>query len=41
MVDQLKTAIDALPGIDTLKYKPQVSNDVVGEEIAKIFAGEQ
>jgi len=38
-VGKLKTAIDALPGIDTLKYKPQVSNDVVGEEIAKIFAG--
>jgi three-Cys-motif partner protein len=37
-VGKLKAAIDALPRIDTLKHKPQVSNDVVGEEIAKMFA---
>lgn len=37
-VGKLKAAIDALPGIETLKHKPQVSNDVVGEEIAKMFA---
>jgi len=38
-VGKLKTAIDELPGIETLKHRPQVSNDVVGEEIAKMFAG--
>jgi three-Cys-motif partner protein len=37
-VGKLRSAIDALPGIETLKHKPQVSNDVVGEEIAKMFA---
>src|SRR5258706_11905018 len=36
-VGKLKAAIDALPGIAKLKHKPQVSNDVVGEEIAKMF----
>jgi three-Cys-motif partner protein len=37
-VGKLREAIDALPGIETLKHKPQISNDVVGEEIAKKFA---
>src|SRR5579872_6854201 len=37
-VGKLKTAIAALPGIKTLKYAPQVSNEVVGDEIAKQFA---
>lgn len=35
---KLKAAVGALPGIDTLKYKPQISNQVVGEELAKTFA---
>jgi three-Cys-motif partner protein len=38
-VGKLRAAIDALAGIEKLKHKPQVSNDVVGEEIAKVFAG--
>jgi len=38
-VGKLRAAIDALPGIDTLKYKPQISNQVVGEELAKMFSG--
>jgi three-Cys-motif partner protein len=38
-VGKLKTAIEALSGIEKLRHKPQVSNDVVGEEIAKMFAG--
>ncbi len=38
-VGKLRAAIDALPGIDGLKYKPQISNQVVGEEIAKMFSG--
>jgi three-Cys-motif partner protein len=33
----LKKAIDALPGIDTLKYKPEVNDEEVGEEIVKKF----
>jgi three-Cys-motif partner protein len=37
-VGKLKTTIAALPGIKTLKYEPQVSNEVVGDEIAKQFA---
>jgi three-Cys-motif partner protein len=32
---KLKGAIAALPGIDKLKYQPQVSNQIVGEEIEK------
>ena len=36
-VGKLTEAIAALPGIETLKHKPQVSNNVVGEEIAKRF----
>ena len=33
----LETAINALPGIDSLKYKPQVYNHEVGEEVVKMF----
>jgi len=33
----LEKAINALPGIETLKYKPQVENEEVGEEIVKMF----
>jgi three-Cys-motif partner protein len=37
-VGKLRESIDALTGIETLKHKPQISNDVVGEEIARKFA---
>jgi three-Cys-motif partner protein len=37
-VGKLQKAIDALPGIESLTYKPQVSNEIVGDEIAKQFA---
>lgn len=37
-IGRLKAAIEALPGIEKLKYKPQVSNAIVGEEIATKFA---
>ncbi len=37
-VGKLQSTIDALPGIKKLKHKPQVSNDVVGDDIAKKFA---
>lgn len=33
----LQTAINQLPGIGTLKYKPQVLNQEVGTEIVKMF----
>ena len=33
----LEVAINKLPGIDKLKYKPKVFNKDVGEEIAKMF----
>ncbi|MCR4411662.1 MAG: three-Cys-motif partner protein TcmP [Thermoguttaceae bacterium] len=33
----LETAIAALPGIETLRYKPRVQNYEVGEEIVKQF----
>ena len=33
---RLKTAIDDLPGIQKLKYQPQVSNEIVGPRIAKM-----
>ena len=33
----LEKAINALPGVETLKYKPQVKNEEVGEEIVKMF----
>ena len=35
---KLRAAIDALPGIRKLKYEPYVSNEIVGEQIAKMFA---
>jgi three-Cys-motif partner protein len=35
---KLSAAIDSIPGIDTLKYKPKLSTEVVGEQIAKMFA---
>ncbi len=37
-VGKLKEAIAALPGIKKLKHKPQVSNEEVGEQIAKHFS---
>ena len=37
-VGKLKGAIKELPGIETLKYQPEVSNDVVGDEITKDIA---
>ena len=33
----LEKAIRELPGVETLKYKPQVKNEEVGEEIVKMF----
>jgi three-Cys-motif partner protein len=36
---RLTKAIDRLPGIEKLKYKPRVSNEVVGSEIEKRLAG--
>jgi three-Cys-motif partner protein len=38
-VGRLQSAIDSLQGIEKLKHKPQVSNQVVGEQIAKMFEG--
>jgi three-Cys-motif partner protein len=35
----LKACIATIPGIETLKYKPKVHNDEVGEEIVKMFDG--
>jgi three-Cys-motif partner protein len=35
----LEKAIAEIPGIETLKYKPQVNNEEVGEEIVKMFEG--
>jgi three-Cys-motif partner protein len=37
-VGKLQAAVDALPGIRTLKYKPQISNEIVGAQIAAMFA---
>ncbi|MCK5218781.1 three-Cys-motif partner protein TcmP [bacterium] len=37
----LQKAIKLLPGIDTLKYKPQINNQEVGEEIVKMFEHRQ
>lgn len=37
-VGKLEKAIAELPGIEKLKYKPQINNAVVGDEIAKKFA---
>jgi three-Cys-motif partner protein len=36
-VRSLESAINSLPGIETLKYKPVVHNETVGEEIVKDF----
>jgi len=33
----LEKAIEEIPGIKTLRYKPQVNNEEVGEEIVKMF----
>jgi len=33
----LRKAIDALPGVNTLKFRPEVKNEEVGEEIVKMF----
>ncbi len=35
---KLQAAIDALEGVEKLKYKPRVSNEIVGEEIEKRLA---
>lgn len=35
----LETAINALPGVETLKYRPQVNNEEVGEKIVNEFEG--
>lgn len=35
----LETAINALPGLETLKYRPQVNNEEVGEKIVNDFEG--
>jgi three-Cys-motif partner protein len=37
-VAKLRAAVEALPGIDRLKYKPQISDEVVGEQLAAKFA---
>jgi three-Cys-motif partner protein len=37
-VGKLKGAIKKLPGIESLKYQPEVNNDVVGDEITKDLA---
>lgn len=37
-VGKLEKAISELPGIKNLTHKPQVTNEVVGDEIAKKFA---
>ncbi len=38
-VGALRSAIDSLPGIKTLRYEPQISNLEVNEETAKTFEG--
>lgn len=35
--NSLQEAINGLPGVDTLKHRPQVSSHEVGEEIVKMF----
>ena len=35
----LQTAIDKLPGVDSLKYPPKIFTQEVGEEIVKMFEG--
>jgi three-Cys-motif partner protein len=34
----LQTAIGELPGIETLKYRPQVDNKEIGTEIVELFS---
>jgi len=34
---RLQAAIDGLPGVEKLRHRPQVSNEIVGQEIAKKF----
>jgi three-Cys-motif partner protein len=36
-VSSLQTAIDGLPGIETLKYRPKVENEVVDHTLAEAF----
>lgn len=38
-VGKLKAAIAALPGIEKLKYKPGIANEIVDEELAKKWDG--
>ncbi|HKC64208.1 MAG TPA: three-Cys-motif partner protein TcmP [Pyrinomonadaceae bacterium] len=35
----LETAINSLPGVETLKYRPKVNNEEVGEKIVNEFEG--
>ena len=37
-VGKLRAAVEALPGISTLKHKPQITNEVVGEQLTSMFA---
>lgn len=37
-VGKLRSAVESLPGINTLKHKPQISNEVVGEQLTAMFA---
>lgn len=34
----LQKAIDDLPGVETLKYKPRVGNKEIGTEIVELFS---
>ncbi len=36
-VQSLEKAINSLPGIETLAYKPQIANKEIGDEIVKMF----
>jgi three-Cys-motif partner protein len=36
-VGKLQAAVDALAGIGTLKYKPQINNEIVGAQVAAKF----
>jgi three-Cys-motif partner protein len=37
-VGKLTAAINSLPGIENMKYKPQITNEIVDEELAKKLA---
>ena len=37
-VGKLKATIESLPGIEKLKYKPEITNETLGEELAKKWA---